>query len=203
MSSIKISIRKKISPPLWMVKHDNPVRQIVLDRGVPLPEVFPMLPNGFFPLDEQWQWLWKNINPELSPLDWRKLLQFERFMTNDNGFDKPGDPRRDYVNGRDLTAVDDRGKPALPKMELLFCGGATITGHVEGQYLYVSTLDGWAAPPDAEWVLARPWYWFAAVSINPKGEINNLTQGGQGLVKRVPIVSRHPVKFPLAGLRKL
>lgn len=188
------------TPELWFVLHDNPVRQIVLDRNVPLPEINPMFPNGFFPLNEQWQWLWKDINPALSPRDWRALLQYERFMTNDNGFDKPGDPRRDYVNKRDLFAVDDRGKPALPKMELLLCGGATVTGRVEGAYLYVDTLDGWAAPPPAEWVLARPWLWFRAVSINPQGEINNLPQGGGDLVKRVPIVSRYPVKIEMSKL---
>lgn len=201
---IRIHITPKVStPPLYLVKHDNPVRDIVIRRGVALPEVHQLLPQGFFPLDEAWQWLWKNINPSLAPRDWRALLQYERAFTNDNGFDKPGDPRRDYVNGRDLKAVDDRGKPALPKMELLLCGGATITGRVEGAYLYLDTLDGWAAPPPAAWVIERPWLWYAAVSVNPRGEINNLPQGGQDLVKRVPIVSRYAVKIEMSKLIKI
>lgn len=192
-----------VFPPSWLVTHDNPVRAIVLARGVPLPEINPLLPNGFFPLDEAWQWLWKDINPELSPRDWRALLQYQRAFTNQNGFDKPGDPRRDYINGRDLEAVDDQGNPAYPKMELLLCGGAVVTGRAEGEWLWVDVLDGNQPPPSAAWVLAHPEFSFRAVSINPRGEINNLTQGGQGLAKRVPIVSKYPVKFALNKVRRL
>ena len=194
---------KTAARPLWMVKHDNPVRDIVIRRGVALPEVHPMFPNGHFPLNEQWQRLWKDINPDLPPLKWRALLGYTVAFTNDQGFDKPGDPRRDYINGQGLTAVDDRGNPALPKMELLLCGGATITGRSEGTWFYVKTLDGWADPPPAEWVIAHPEYWFRAVSVNPQGEINNLPQGGNDLVKRVPIVSRYPVRIEMSKLVQL
>lgn len=187
---------KVIPPPLWMVKHDDPVRDIVIRRGVALPEVHPMHPQGFFPLNREWQELWKGINPELPPMKWRALLGHTVAFTNQNGFDNPKDLRIDYINGQGY------GHP-LPKMELLLCGGATITGHVEGAYLYVDTLDGWAAPPPAAWVIERPWLWFAAVSVNPRGEINNLPQGGGDLVKRVPIVSRYPVKIEMSKLVKV
>jgi len=181
---------------LMMVKHDNPVRQIVLDRGVPLPEVHSLFPNGYMPLDRGWQMLWFGINPELPPLKWRALLGYTVAFTNDQGFDKPGDPRADYINGQGI------GAP-LPKMELLLCGGAIITGRPDGAWFWVETLDGNNPPPTATWVLDHPWYWFRAVSINPDGEINNLPQGGGDLVKRVPIVSRYPVKIEMSKLVKV
>lgn len=195
--SPKLSVAK---PPMWRVLHDielpGGVRDVVKQRNVPLPEVQPLFPRGSYPLNEKWQRMFKDLNPALPPMKWRALLGWTVAFTNENGYDEPGDPRADYINGQGID------KP-LPRLWSLLCGGATITGRVEGAWFYIDTLDGWADPPPAQWVLDHPEYWFRAVSVNPKGEINNLPQGGGDLVKRVPIVSRYPVKIEMSKLVKL
>lgn len=226
-------------PPLWKVMHDlemGKVRQVVLDRGVPLPEVLPMAPNHYTPLTEAWQRLSYAINPALTPDQWTALYTYQRFMTNHNGFGNQADPRANYIKGTNLSAP-------LPKQEDLFCGGAIVTGTpilsvtesirqaaalamkiiarstplmaarqsvtqlIERNVLNVWTLDGRGDVPTAEWILARPWTRFAAVSVNPRGQIHNLHQGGQDLVKWILLLAdrrRYPtVTYPLSKLKRI
>ena len=226
-------------PPLWKVLHDlemGKVRQVVLDRGVPLPEVLPMAPNHYTPFTAALQRLSYAINPELTPDEWTALYTYQRFMTNHNGFGNQADPRANYIKGTNLSSP-------LPKQENLFCGGAIVTGTpifsaVEAirqaailareivarrasflgfrrsvqeltakNVLNVWTLDGRGEVPTAEWILARPWTRFAAVSVNPRGQIHNLHQGGQDQVKWILLLAdrrRYPtVTYPLSKLKRI
>lgn len=207
-------------PPLWKVLHDlemGKVRQVVIDYGAALPEVFPVLPNHFVPWSEPWQLLEFDIN-ELTPEEWMKMHTGARFMNNRNGFGMSGDPRANYVSRTNLD------KP-LPKQEALFCGGAIVTGTpvlsvmesirqalalardlvmrrtsfmaarravsslVENNVLNVWTLNGRGEVPTAQWILERPWTRFAAVSVNPRGMIHNLAIGGQDLTKWILLLA--------------
>lgn len=226
-------------PPLWKVMHDlelGKVRQVVIDYGAALPEVFPMLPNHFVPWGKPWQLLEYEVNDWMTKRDWMKLHTGARFANNRNGFGMSGDPRANYVTGENL------GKPD-PKQEALFCGGAVITGTpvlsvmesirqavalardviarrasfmgfrqtvmslVDKNVLNVWTLNGREAAPTKQWVLDRPWTRFPAVSVNPRGEIHNLTQGGMGRMKWILLLAdrnRYPtLTYPLSKLRRI
>lgn len=181
-----------------MVKHDYPVRAIVLKRKKALPEVNQLHPNGFFELNKLWQLLIRDINPLISARELTNMLGGDVAFTNDNGFQMEGDPRRNYILGEALDAVDDRGKPALPKLEMLLCGGAKFYGypdkHADGNdIVWVETLDGNKNPPSANWLINNPYYWYRAVTISPKGYIRNMPQGGNDIPKRIPIVSKYDV----------
>lgn len=187
---------------LYRVRHDlelGGVRQVVTERGVPLPEVYPLFPNQFTKLGRDWQFLWKGINPQLSPLDWRKLLTNERFATNGNGFGDPEDPRVDFVNGLNIGADE-------PKIEALFCGGACVTG-VETVYrgelaLQVNVLNGNDPVPTVDWMWAHPEYMFEAVSVRPDGRVQSFSL--TPFAELVPLIAQDlPVYYPLEFLEKL
>lgn len=192
-------------PQLYRVLHDRElpggVRPIVLEKGKALPEVFPLFPNQFTKLTRAWQWLWRDLNPQMSAEQWRKLLYTNRAFTNGQGYGEPDDPRADYINNLDTSSP-------LPKIECLVCGGALLAG-IETTYkgipsLMVDTLDGRAGMtvPTAEWVLARPWYYYQAISVSPDGSTQSFSL--TPYPEYVPLVANiFPVYFPLAGLEKL
>lgn len=191
---INIIIKRK--QKLFYIPHDNPVRAIVLRRNKALPEVNPLFPAGAFPMNELWQHFFKDVlNPIMPPLQWRNMCGGDVAFFNDQGFQMENDPRRDYINNLNLDAVDERGRPAYPKMEMLLCGDTKFIGQKYAEKIYVETLDGNIDPPsdDILWVNNNPYHWYRAVTINPLGIIRNMPQGGNDLIKRIPIVSRYPV----------
>lgn len=187
---------------LYRVLHDvelGGVRQVVRERNVPLPEIYPLFPNQFSPLNYDWQWLWKDINPQLSKMEWRKLLYNERAFTNENGFEDPDDPRIDYVNGLAIGAPE-------PKIEALLIGGMVVTG-VETTYrgeraLQVNVLDGNAPVPSKEWMWAHPEYMGEAVSVRSDGRVQSFSL--TPFPELVPLIAINlPVYYPLDFLEKL
>lgn len=191
---------------LWRVLHDyelpGGVRDIVIQRNKPQPEVFSCFPNQFTPLNRAWQWLWRDLNAHITDMEWRKLLSCHRAFTNNCGYDcsenKHG-PFADFVNGKDI------GTP-LPKIETLLCGGAIVTG-TETTYkgvpmLQLDALDGKRVPPSVEWLRAREWLWYKAVSVAPDGAVRSFSISP--FPEYVPLIaSQFPVYFPLSGLRKI
>lgn len=161
--------------PLWRVRHDQELGSL-WRTGVP--EVF-VLNERRTPFGESWQRLSFALNPGMTGERWRALYDYQRAFTNGTGFDK--DPRADYVNGRDLGA----GLPAWDKTRV--CGGATVTGFVDGGDLVVGILDGNQPAPALGWLLAHPWLYFHAV---------NVTAGG---ITRFPQNEGRPVLVPLVG----
>ena len=204
---ITVTQKARAVPRLYRVLHDaelydGKAREEVLRRGVPLPEVFQLLPaNHFTKLTREWQWLWKGLNPSMTKLQWRKLAGCHRFGTNNNGFDcsegKHG-PFADFVNGRDTRA-------ALPKIEALVCGGATLRGHEiieRGEpVLLVETLDGNKMPPSVWWVQQRPWLFYEVVSVRPDGVVQSFSITSHK--EYAPIVASVEVTFPMSGLVRL
>lgn len=170
--------KKYVRSQFGVVKHDRQldgVRDEVIRRGKALPEVFQPLSdhNPFSPLTRGWQLLWKGINPRITKLEWRQLLYWRRAFTNGNGFEEPGDPRRDYVNERDLTAD-------LPKIECLLCGGALVSIIREtvfmGQEVYeIEALNGRRSPPSVDWLLKHPWLYYEAVSVAVTGIVRSFS----------------------------
>lgn len=146
--------------PLWRIKHD-----IEIDRDVwrpRLPEVHPFLPNHHVPFTKYWQLLSKSMNPRITGTQWRDIYHWRLWITNHQGFDKPEDDRRDYVNMRDLDKEH-------PRVEMLTCGGSVVTGYEKGDWLVVNVLSGFDPAPSIEWMNQHPEYWTWAVSCDSGG----------------------------------
>lgn len=187
------------------VKHDREmgaVREEVILRGKTLPEVFQPLSdhNPFTPLTRSWQRLWKDINPQITNLEWRQLLFWQRAFTNNNGFEKPGDPRRDYINNKNLTAD-------LPKIECLLCGGAlvSIVGETvfRGEEVYeLEVMNGRFGAPPLQDVLKMPWLFYEAVSVSVTGIVRSFSL--TPYPEYVPFVSLGvPVYMPKKNIKLL
>ena len=181
-------------PQFYRVLHD-------IERGglwrFSLPEVFLFEPNHATPFTKEWQLFSFSINPFMTGDKWRSLYSYSRAFTNNQGFDKPGDPRADYVNGRDLIFE-------LPKFDKpRICGGASLTGVEDGEYLLVNTLDTRNPPPSLEYAEKNPWLcYFDAITIDGNGTPRRFPQG-DGERVFIPLVTSQPVKYPLQYLQKM
>ena len=134
-------------------------------------------------------------NSTITSKQWRAVYKYNVAFTNEQGFDKPDDPRTDFVNGLNIGAE-------LPKlMKVTICGGSLYQGDVVGDrlYMYPGThgIDA-ANPPDLQTVINKGWY-FSAVTWHDVGSgvINHFPQGNGGQVL-IPLVLSVPVSYPLA-----
>ena len=94
---------------------------------------------------------------------------------------------------RDTTATD------LPRFDQpRICGGAVVTGRVEGAQLWIDTLDATKPPPAVTDV--KPWQKFCAVTVKD-GRIGRFPQG-DGRDVWVPLIARQPVYLPLSSLQR-
>ena len=187
-------------PPLWRVLHD-----LETPKGVwrpNLPEVFPLFPSHFSDFGRGWQLLSKAMNPKISASKWTNVYTYALWIANGQGFGDESDQRANYVAGRNLD------KPN-PRVECLTTGGSVLTGYVEGSNLVVRTLDVNVVPP-LDWVMARPWFWTYAVTVDGRGIPRKFPQGLQADGSIVPIVhplianpSRYPkITIPLSSLER-
>lgn len=202
MRSDNVTVLKSApaSPLLWRTLHD--IEMGPLTR-VGVPEVYVISENKF-DFTEGWQKLSYALNTTANPLissdmdkdKWRVLYDFMRAFTNGTGFNESGDPRRDYVNMRDLNAP----YPKFDKTRI--CGGALVTGTVDGDYLILESLNVNNPAPSLSWLLARPWLFFDAVNVTANG-ISRFPQGSNGNRVFVPLLTKTVERYPLAKLKKL
>jgi hypothetical protein len=139
-------------------------------------------------------------NPLFTGDKWRSVHNERIAFTNEDGFDGEN-PRRDYVNRRDLSAVTDAGTPALPKLKkAIVCGGNFIRGDVVGNTLVctpgIHGIDANKPLPSVEEILAKHWY-FIATTGGPD-RIFNFPQG-EGMPVRMPYFLREPVAYEMTG----
>jgi hypothetical protein len=223
--SLRVELPEVIPPPpssssLFRVPHDTervnvntddfryrpyagmsgsgPVRQIVLEKGVPRPEVYRVFPDHQTPIREDHQWLWRWLNPGL-PADKHCTLYGNALAwTNNTGF--PG--RRNYVMGKDLDAEKD---PAFHAP--IVNGGQIVEGQRVGSQVFIKSLLVGAAVPSADQALVdqvHRWSW--GTSINPQGEIRRITRlglNGSLLPVRVLWMTSQPVWLPANELHAL
>lgn len=98
----------------------------------------------------------------LKPLRWRALYQQDKAFTNGAGYDKTP-PRCDYINKLDLSAE----LPILQKG--ITIAGSKVTGRIVGNNLEMDTLSP-ANIPSLAWLIAHPWLYFEAKTVNEKGQ---------------------------------
>lgn len=184
-------------PQLWQVLHDVSLGPLWRPN---LPEVHPLFPNHFCKFNEAWQrFTFEKLNSHLAPKEWTAVYSYQRFITNNQGFGMPGDPRANFVTG-------EHTDKELPKVEALICGGALLTGVAFSGKLAVQVLD-WREPPASlEWLLKRPWLYFHAITVD-QGGIPRMFPQGHGKPILIPLIAdpyRYPViTIPLSKLRKL
>jgi hypothetical protein len=127
-----------------------------------------------------------------------------------NGYDHPSDPRPliDYVNNRDLNALNPVGNPAYPnydKMQRTFAG-SLITGRKDGDLIVcepgVDAIDarGFRYIPGTsesrsilDKIIAKHWFSFA-VAEGAAGVFKIRPQWGDGIIV-FPFIMDRPVSF--------
>lgn len=185
---------------LWRVLHDAelPVN-LRPERRWPTPGV----PEVYAGNREQtrfgwdWQLLSYAMNPGMTRGKWRILYEYDTAFTNGTGFNEPDSPRADYVNNLDLSYPDPLWQ------SFLFCGGATLTGVIDGPDLLISKLDGFGPAPTVEWILARPWFFFEALNVYKDDLHTSRFPQNDGRPVLIPLVGSGVARYPLAKLQKL
>lgn len=179
-------------PRLWRVKHDAELGALWRWN---VPEVFRLSPSHAIPIDRAWQEFTFALNqPGMTGDKWRSLYAHNRAFSNKAaGYDYPGTVKQDWVNMRDTTAAD-----TLKFDQPRICGGALVTGRVDGALLWLDYLDANNPPPAARDV--KPWHKFAATTVTGSG-VGRFPQRG-GLDVWVPLIARQPVYLPLNNLQE-
>ncbi len=177
------------------------------------PAIIPAYSDRAVPITEDIQWmsydLQRHFCEQVTKERWREPLHHHAFaMTNKgNGYAYPGGiPLRDYINGRDLTAMDGL-KPALPKYDKVRTyQGSFITGRQEGNLIYCTPgVDGIDAngfryvpgTPEAALTLNKiirnVWYSVSVATGDPPVHIRQ--QWGAGCVIVFPFIMDRVVNF--------
>lgn len=178
---------------LYRVNHDATVWR---DN---LPEVFPFEPNHFTEFGREFQVLSKMLNFILTREQWRAVHTYERAFNNQQGFDKPGDPRADWINIRNTTSEN-------PRQEALVCGGAILKKRfIDDDYLYPEYIDGNKTAPTLAWVLKRPYLYFDALSVDGTASGTLIRRFPQGNGNRVFILllASRPIRIHLSKVTLL
>lgn len=171
------------------------VRQVVLNRHEPLPEVYRLNPDHHVILDCYWQKVWRELNPALSDKKFCTLFGSALAWCNNSGF--PG--RRNCILNEDLDAQFPRFDQAR------ICGGAIVTGIEKNGLLLIDTLrvDRLVT---AQEIIADKTKWYYGTSISPRGQINyilRLGMDGNYHRVRIPILTAQLAALPLNHLHKL
>lgn len=174
------------------------VRQSVLDKGAPLPEVYRFSPAHSVLLTKPLQLLWKAINPELSNEKWRSLLGSAlAFTNNGTGF---ATPHADYVNNRDLNYKP----PSFDQSR--FCGGAEFRATRRDGLAIIESIRTDRPLPTAQQLLDSPWLWFWGTSIAPNGNIYYMRKksvSGDLIKIRVPLFTELEIYLPWSWVHVL
>lgn len=168
---------------------DNPQK-----RG--MPEVYRVYPDHQTPINCDWLWLWRELNPMLSDERFCVLLGNGLAWTNNTGF--PG--RKNCILQKNMDAKD----PAFHAP--IINGGATLKGVERNGYLLIDGMLISDKVPDAQWVLERKWLWYYGTTVLATGQVNYITLkgiDGNYYPVRIPILSRYQLYVPINWLDKL
>jgi len=164
-----------------------------------LPEVNPLFPNHFVEFGRDFQLLERELNWVLSGQEWRAVHTWQRAFNNQQGYDRPGDPRADWINMRDLTYDP-------PRQEVLVCGGAILKRKfIDDAYLYPEYINTNRPAPTLEWLLKRPYLFFDAVNIDWTSDGAKIRRFPQGDGHRVFILllASKPIRIPLSKVTQV
>ena len=184
----------------WRLKHQYEGGVVNDELKSGMPEIYPSDWQNGIPFTASMQMLaWElmySANKTMTTKQWRAVYKHDVAFTNYQGFDKPGDPRADYVNLESLSYE-------LPKlMKVTLCGGSFYHGDAVGDRLWmVPGIHGIDANNivNLSEVIVNQWY-FHAVTWHDTAtgyKINHFPQGNGGAVL-IPLFLSVPVSFPLS-----
>lgn len=171
------------------------------------PAVVPDYTGKFTPMTRDIQLMSFNLQRHfcdaVTKERWRNPLHQHDFaMTNKGaGFDYPDRVLRDYVNGKDLNAIDNNGKPALPKYDKIrVFQGSFITGVLDGNLIWCQPgVDGIDAngftytPETLQKIIDEHKYSIGVAVGNPPFHIRE--QWGAGCVIAFPFIFSQPIAY--------
>lgn len=152
--------RVDVAPRFWRIKHDAELPRGIWRAG--LPEVHPLYPNHHSPFKKWAQLVSKELNPFLTPERWTDTYHWKFWMTNNQGFGIPNDPRANFVLNKN---TDEE----LPRVEALVCGGSMIEGELIGDWVKVNGLH-YNTPVTLAYLQAHPEYWIRGVYAGGTGQ---------------------------------
>lgn len=143
--------------------------------------------------------LMTTMNAAITPALWSKVHEHNIAFTNFNGFNKPNDPRANFILSENLTSP----LPKYDKAQRL-CGGQFVRGRVvQGNKLVcvpgVDGIDARYALPSVAEIIERNWYLFA-VSYHAT-RVEHFPQGQGGPVA-IPFVFDSEIEFDLNLLER-
>lgn len=152
------------------------------------------------PIQRMSYWLMTHANPSVTPNGWTKVHRWDKCFNNNQGFERDGDPRANYIMGIDL----DAELPAYDKA-MRICGGTFITGSQVGDKLVcragVDGIDADSPMPETETILRHNWFTHAVSVNNDYKVISHFPQGNGGPVL-VPFIFRNTITFPLEWFQR-
>jgi len=189
----------------WVYKgdgyHSGPVRGTVvnnpenpLKKG--MPEVYRVYPQHQTPLNCDWQWFWRELNPELTDKSFCTLLGGGLAWMNNTGF--PG--RKNCILQEDT----EQKYPAFHSP--IINGGATLKGVERNGYLLIDGLLTSETIPDPMQTIEKFWLWYWGTTVTKTGRVNyivRLAKNGSYIPVRIPILSRYQLYAPLNWFDKL
>ncbi len=159
---LRVAIRQAQTarPSLFRVLHDAELPKGIWRAG--MPSVHPLYPNHHSPFQKWAQRVSFGLNPWFTEERWRDVYHYRYWISNNQGYGIPDDPRADYVNMRDLTKD-------LPRVEALLSGGQLVEGTRNGDWVTVKGLH-YNAPVTLEYLQAHPQYWVRGVYAGGTGQ---------------------------------
>lgn len=145
------------------------------------------------PINQRWQEYLIYSNPGMQLQYISKLLDNGLAFCNKTGLNDLDTPRRDYILGKDLNAVDAEGKPEYPKFSKVFTCGGEIVEMING---VVTLMDGNKDPNFNITPRTHPHLFFAAKTTGddgyphpfPNGALYDWYEGGKVPVSFLPHV---------------
>ena len=136
--------------------------------------------------------LMTRFNPTITRGQWRNVHKGDVAITNYQGFDMAGDPRADFVNGRDLNAE-------LPKlMDGIVFAGSFVRGQVRDGHLWIApgigAIDASKPLPSIDTIITNNWYLFCT---NNTPNPSHFAQGNGGVCV-IPFILSEECPYTLA-----
>lgn len=154
----------------------------VIRSAAPNPEVY-WLDESPVILTEAWQELIFEMNkPYMSKKWFTQNLAYNVAWANGTGFNDPNDPRRNYIEGTNLTA-------RYPNLDKCRCCQMRLHGTESNGILTVEVLDGNQPPPKWIDLEKKPWLYFRALIVQKDGSVIDF-----------PYCGGNPVYMPLVGI---
>jgi hypothetical protein len=136
------------------------------------------------------------FNPLITADLWTKVHDYDRAFTNHQGFNKPDDPRANFITGEN----PDSPLPKYDKAQRL-CGGQFLRSEIHGDRFVctpgVHGIDANKPIPSIETIVNNNWYLFA-VTLGSRSEIISHFPQGQGGPVAIPFIFDREIEFNAA-----